>query len=174
MELFYDLVFVFAVSQLSHHLLEHLTWRGAAETVVLLAGVFGTWAYTSLVATLLDIERDITRWMVLIVMGLGLYMNAAIPGAFEDRAWAFVVPLLVTLFFVAGVTAAAGRTEALREHFRRTLVWMVVAAPLWIVGACVESESRLWWWATVSWASTRTTWWSGCGCSSSSCWARPC
>ncbi|MFI8363619.1 low temperature requirement protein A [Streptomyces sp. NPDC085612] len=36
MELFYDLVFVFSVSQLSHHLLEHLDWRGAAETAVLL------------------------------------------------------------------------------------------------------------------------------------------
>jgi low temperature requirement protein LtrA len=32
LELFFDLVFVFAVSQLSHHLLDHLSWRGAAET----------------------------------------------------------------------------------------------------------------------------------------------
>ena len=32
LELVFDLVFVFAVSQLSRHLLEHLTWRGAAET----------------------------------------------------------------------------------------------------------------------------------------------
>ena len=34
-ELFFDLVFVFAVSQLSHHLLEHQTWQGAIETLVL-------------------------------------------------------------------------------------------------------------------------------------------
>ncbi|WP_329201572.1 MULTISPECIES: low temperature requirement protein A [unclassified Streptomyces] len=39
LELFYDLVFVFAVSQLSHHLLEHLTRRGSAETAVLLVAV---------------------------------------------------------------------------------------------------------------------------------------
>lgn len=32
LELFFDLVFVFAISQLSAHLLEHLTWRGVAET----------------------------------------------------------------------------------------------------------------------------------------------
>ncbi|WP_330237228.1 low temperature requirement protein A [Streptomyces sp. NBC_00566] len=47
LELFHDLVLVFAVSQLSHHLLEHLTWRGAAETAVLLVAVFGTWVYIS-------------------------------------------------------------------------------------------------------------------------------
>jgi low temperature requirement protein LtrA len=44
LELFFDLVFVFAVSQLSHHLLEHLDWRGAAETGVLLVGIFGVWS----------------------------------------------------------------------------------------------------------------------------------
>ncbi|MGV9341101.1 low temperature requirement protein A [Streptomyces sp. NPDC003688] len=158
LELFYDLVFVFAVSQLSHHLLEHLTWRGAAQTAVLLVGVFGTWAYTSMVATLLDIDRAVTRWMVLIVMGLGLYMNAAIPAAFADRAWAFMVPLLVILFFVAGVTATAGHSEGLREHFRRTLVWITVAAPLWIVGACVGSGPRLWWWAAAALIDVTGTW----------------
>jgi hypothetical protein len=47
LELFFNLVFVFAVSQLSHHFLEHLTWRGAAETLVMLIAVFGVWAYTS-------------------------------------------------------------------------------------------------------------------------------
>ncbi|BDH05669.1 low temperature requirement protein A [Streptomyces seoulensis] len=150
LELFYDLVFVFAVSQLSHHLLEHLNGRGAAETAVLLVAVFGTWVFISFEATFLDIDRSVTRWMVVIAMGLGLYMNAALPAAFADRQWAFVVPLLATLFFAAGVTAAAGRGEALREHFRRTLVWMAMAAPLWIVGACAGSGPRLWWWLAAA------------------------
>ncbi|MER5502810.1 low temperature requirement protein A [Streptomyces sp. NPDC002561] len=158
LELFYDLVFVFAVSQLSHHLLEHLTWRGAAETAVLLVAVFGTWAYTSYEATLLDVHRDVTRWMIVIVMGLGLFMNAAIPGAFADRAWAFVIPLLAILFFAGAVTALAGRTDALREHFRRTLVWMALSAPLWIVGAAVSSGSRLWWWAAAALIDLTGTW----------------
>ncbi|MFB7853212.1 low temperature requirement protein A [Streptomyces sp. NPDC056053] len=158
LELFYDLVFVFAVSQLSHHLLEYLTWRGVAETAVLLVAVFGTWAYTSYEATLLDVHRDVTRWMIVIVMGLGLFMNAAIPGAFADRAWAFVIPLLAILFFAGAVTALAGRTDALREHFRRTLVWMALSAPLWIVGAAVSSGSRLWWWAAAALIDLTGTW----------------
>ena len=51
LELFFDLVFIFAVSQLSHHLLDELSWRGAAETLVLLIAVFGVWSGTSFEAT---------------------------------------------------------------------------------------------------------------------------
>ncbi|MFF9425530.1 low temperature requirement protein A [Streptomyces sp. NPDC014746] len=158
LELFYDLVFVFAVSQLSHQLLEHLTWRGAGETAVLLVAVFGTWAYTSYEATLLDVQRAVTRWMIVVVMGLGLFMNAAIPGAFDDRARAFVIPLLAVLLFAGAVTAVAGRGEALREHFRRTLVWIAASAPLWIVGASVGSGPRLWWWAAAALIDLTGTW----------------
>ncbi|WP_037862209.1 low temperature requirement protein A [Streptomyces sp. NRRL S-340] len=46
LELFYDLVFVFAVSKPSHHLPEHQDGRGARETAVLLVAVFGTWTCT--------------------------------------------------------------------------------------------------------------------------------
>jgi low temperature requirement protein LtrA len=158
LELFYDLVFVFAVSQPSHHLLEHLTWRGAAETAVLLVAVFGTWAYTSYEATFLDIHRDVTRWMVVVVMGLGLFMNSAISHAFGDRGWAFAVPLLLILLFAGTVTALASRTDALREHFRRTLVWLMVSAPLWIVGAVVGPGPRLWWWAAAALVDLTGTW----------------
>ncbi|MEU9064910.1 low temperature requirement protein A [Streptomyces sp. NPDC048430] len=158
LELFYDLVFVFAVSQLSHHLFEHQDWRGAGETAVLLVAVFGTWAYTSYEATLLDVHRTVTRWMIVIVMGLGLFMNSAIPNAFDDRAWLFVIALLLILFLASAVTALAGRTDTLREHFRRTLVWLAASTPLWIVGAAVGSETRLWWWAAAALVDLTGTW----------------
>ena len=61
LELFFDLVFVLAVGQLTHHLIEHLTWRGAAETLVALIAVCGVWAFTTFEVTLLDIERRGTR-----------------------------------------------------------------------------------------------------------------
>jgi low temperature requirement protein LtrA len=96
LELFFDLVFVFAVVQLSHHLLEHLTWAGAAETAVLLVAVYCVWAYTSFEATLLNVEAARQKWTVLAVMLLGLIMNSAIGSAFTDNPWAFVVPLLIS------------------------------------------------------------------------------
>ncbi|MBO2465369.1 low temperature requirement protein A [Actinomadura violacea] len=158
LELFFDLVFVFAVSQLSHHLLEHLSWRGAAQAAVLLVAVFGAWAYTSFEATLLDIDRRATRWMIVIAMGLGLFMNAAISHAFTDRAWAFVAPLLLILFFGAGVTAVTVPAADLRGHYRRLLVWTTASAPLWIAGALVDPGPRLWWWTAAALIDLTGTW----------------
>ena len=53
-ELFFDLVFVFAVTQLSHSLLEHLTPLGALQTALLLMAVWWVWIYTSWVTNWLD------------------------------------------------------------------------------------------------------------------------
>jgi low temperature requirement protein LtrA len=82
LELFSTWVFVFAVSQLSHHLLDHLSWCGAAETLVLLIAVFGIWSGTSFEATLLHVTRSHARWLLLAVMLVGLFLNAAIADAF--------------------------------------------------------------------------------------------
>ncbi|HEY6697007.1 MAG TPA: low temperature requirement protein A, partial [Acidimicrobiales bacterium] len=46
-ELFFDLVYVFAITELSHHLLADLTWEGAAEAAFLLCAVYWAWNYTT-------------------------------------------------------------------------------------------------------------------------------
>ncbi len=74
LELFFDLVFVFGVSQLSHHLLHGFSWRGAAETLVMLVAILPVWSYTSWAATMIRADRSRTRWMVLTVMLVGLFM----------------------------------------------------------------------------------------------------
>ncbi|MEV6702912.1 low temperature requirement protein A [Streptomyces sp. NPDC051453] len=158
LELFFDLVFVFAVSQLSHHLLEHLSWRGAAETAVLLVAVFGIWAFTSFEATMLDIGRPRTRLAVVVVMGMGLFMNAQISRAFTTNSWAFAIPLLMILLGVQTLAAVAAPSPELRRHFRRALAWTSVSAPLWVVGAAVESGPRLWWWGAAAVIDLIGTW----------------
>ncbi|MFC9735760.1 low temperature requirement protein A [Streptomyces roseolus] len=158
LELFFDLVFVFAVSQLAHHLVEHLTWRGAAETGVLLIAVFGTWAFTSFEATLLDIDRPRTRFTVITVMGLGLFMNAAISRAFAGNAWMFVVPLLIIMVGVQALAAFTGPSPAFRRHYQRGLVWTAGSAPLWVVGATQSPEPRLWWWGAAALIDVTGTW----------------
>lgn len=47
LELFYDLVFVFAITQVSHLLLEHLTWTGVLQSLILLLAVYWSWNYTT-------------------------------------------------------------------------------------------------------------------------------
>lgn len=128
-ELFFDLVFVFALSQLSHHLLVRLSWRGAAETAVLLCAVFGVWAYTSFQATVLGPERRKVQPPLLLVMFLVLGMNASIGHAFADGGWVFVVPLLACQFGYGALTMRTAPVAGLREHFGRMLVWFTGTAP---------------------------------------------
>jgi low temperature requirement protein LtrA len=150
LELFFDLVFVFAVSQLSHHLLAHPTWRGAAETLVLLIAVFGVWAFTSFEATLLRAGRLRTGGMLLAVMLGGFFMNAGVGNAFGAGGAAFVAPLLVVQVGRSLWAIRAAPTGMLREHYTRLLGWIVASAPLWLAGAAADPAARLRWWAPAA------------------------
>jgi len=143
-------VFVFAVSQLSQHLLTHLSWRGAAETLVLLLAVFTVWFSTSWSATMIRADQSRTLWMMLTVMLLGLFMNASVTRAFTTSGWAFVVPLLLIQLGRAVWTLTNSTDVVFREHYYRTLLWLIATAPLWIAGAAVSPETRLLWWALAA------------------------
>ncbi len=147
MELFFDLVFAFALSQLSSHLLTHLSWRGAAETLVMLVAVYAAWFTTSWSATIISADQTRTRWLMLTVMLLGLFMNAAITRAFIVSGWAFVIPMLVIQLGRTVWTLVNAADPVLREHYVRTLLWLIATTPLWISGASVDTEARLLWWA---------------------------
>ena len=57
LELFFDLVYVFAIGQLSHHLLEHVDLRTGAETVIMTLAVMYAWYMTAWGANWLDPDR---------------------------------------------------------------------------------------------------------------------
>lgn len=63
-ELFFDLVYVFAVTQLSHQLLHHLTFNGVAQTLVLWFAVWLGWQYTCWVTNWFDPETFQIRGML--------------------------------------------------------------------------------------------------------------
>jgi low temperature requirement protein LtrA len=149
LELFFDLVYVFAVSQLSHYLLQHQTWTGAAETFVLFVAVFAVWLQTTWTAVALDINRRPVQSMLIVVMFLGLYMNAAIGSAFEDSPWIFVVPYLVINLGRDAWLLTANPRGFLRDHYQRMMVWTVVAGVPWILGAA-DHEHRLAWWGLAA------------------------
>src|SRR5215510_4295539 len=84
-ELFFDLVFVFAITQLSHSLLEHFTALGALQTTLLLMAVWWVWIYTSWVTNWLDPEKTPVRLMLFALMLAGLVLSTSIPQAFESK-----------------------------------------------------------------------------------------
>ena len=150
LELFFDLVFAFALSQLSQHLATHLSWRGAAETVVMLSAIFAVWFTTSWSATMIRVNQSRTRWLVLVVMMLGLFMNASVTRAFTTSGWAFVFPFLLIQLGRTIWTLVNSTDKVLREHYYRTLLWVIATTPLWIAGAAMSPEARVLWWALAA------------------------
>jgi low temperature requirement protein LtrA len=150
LELFFDLVFVFAVSQLSQHLRAHLSWRGAVETLVLLRAVYAVWYSTSWAATMIPADQPRTQWMMLAVTLLGLFMNASLTGAFSTSGSAFVIPLLLIQLGRTFWTLVNSADAVFRGHFFRTLLWFVATSPLWVAGAAVNPETRLLCWALAA------------------------
>ncbi|WP_425428673.1 low temperature requirement protein A [Streptomyces yerevanensis] len=158
LELFFDLVYVFAIGQLSHRLLVHPTWIGAAQALVLYLAVYAAWAYTTWAVTLVPAENPRTRRMLLAVMLTGLFMNAAIPRAFGDAGWVFVATFLLIHIGRTVWLLTVGLDPVNQEHFLRVLVWFVGAAPLWLIGAAVDGGARLTWWAAAILVELASTW----------------
>jgi low temperature requirement protein LtrA len=147
-ELFFDLVFVFAVTQLSHSLIEHFTLAGAVQTLLLMLAVWWVWIYTTWVTNWLDPDRLSVRLLLLALMLLGLILSASIPKAFESRGLAFAgayVSMQVgrTLFFIWAVKGYSGMVR----NFQRILVWLAMAGVFWIAGGLLEGGARLGLWA---------------------------
>ena len=78
-ELFFDLVFVFAVTQLSHTLLHHFTPLGAVQVTLLFLAVWWVWVYTTWVTNWLDPDRTPVRILLFLLMLGGLVLSTTIP-----------------------------------------------------------------------------------------------
>ncbi len=142
-ELFFDLVYVFAIGLLSHHLLEHVDLRTGAETVILSLAVIYAWSATAWGANWLDPERPPVKLLLVGLMFASLLMSVAIPDAFGDRAWLFVTGYLLLMLGRATFLIVALRGRAQGEHFVNDLVWGLLTGCLWIAGAIVDGDARL-------------------------------
>jgi low temperature requirement protein LtrA len=148
-ELFFDLVFVFAVTQLSHGLLEHLTPLGVAQTAVMMVAVWWAWIDTAWITNWLDPERPPVRLALFALMLAGLVAAASIPKAFEDRAVSFALAYIAMQVIRDGFMLWALRRHDTGNYtnFLRISSWHLAAMPLWIAGCYVESQTRLVLWA---------------------------
>ncbi len=143
MELFFDLVYVFAVTQLSHLLLDHLDLRGALQTGLLLLAVWWAWVYTAWATNWFDPNQRPVRVMMIGVMVASLIMSAVIPEAFTERGLLFAGAYVAmqigrTSFVIWGM----GPRPPLRRNFQRILVWHVGSGILWIAGGLVSGTTR--------------------------------
>ena len=146
-ELFFDLIFVFAVTQISHTLLAHLTPLGAVQAAMMTAAVWWAWIYTSWVTNWLDPNRVPVRIALFALMGAGLLLSTSLPEAFGAKGLWFALAFVAiqvgrTLFMLWAVRADA----VLRPNFLRILCWLCLSGVFWIAGGLTDGQTRLWLW----------------------------
>jgi low temperature requirement protein LtrA len=146
-ELYFDLVYAFSITQLSHHLLSQPTWEGAWQTLVLLGAVWLVWVYTAWVTNWLDPQRLPVRLLLLALMLISLLFSAALPEAFGASGLLVAITFVVmqvgrTLFVVVAL-----RGDRLQRNFERILAWSIASGCLWIVGAFLPVGMRQIVWA---------------------------
>jgi low temperature requirement protein LtrA len=141
-ELFFDLVYVFAVTQLSHYLLDHPTVTGALQAGLLLVMVWLVWSYTTWVTNWLDPDRMAVRLLLVVLMLISLAMAVSLPRAFEDLGlWVgggYAIQQIGRSVFMV----IALRGHPLQVNFERILAWCVVSGSLAVAGGLVHGSAR--------------------------------
>ncbi|MFI6846899.1 low temperature requirement protein A [Kitasatospora sp. NPDC050467] len=144
-ELYFDLVFVFAITQVSGLLHHHHDWAGVAQALVVFVPVYWCWVGTTVQANIRDVDTPRDRIGILGVGLAGLFMALAVPGAYEGRGvllgagyWAARVVLLVMLIRVPGVW---------RGPYG---VGVLVSGPLLVVGGLLPEGPRMVLWSLAA------------------------
>jgi low temperature requirement protein LtrA len=148
-ELFFDLVFVFAITQISHTLLAHFTLPGALQVTVLFLAVWWVWVFTSWITNWLNPEKTPVRLLLFAMMLGGLVLSTSIPRSFDERGLWFAVAYAAmqvgkTIFLWLSTPASRPRT---RMNAIRIAAWLSTSAIFWIAGGLAEGQSRLALWA---------------------------
>lgn len=149
-ELFYDLVFVFAVTQLATYLAANLTPEGAIRAAVLFVAVWWLWINTTWATNRLDPDAAPLRFAMFALMGASFVLSMALPRAFEDRALAFALPYVLmqvgrSLLSAYSLASHGERAEA-RTSLRQA-IWFALSGALWMGGALAEADARINLWA---------------------------
>ncbi len=142
LELFFDLVFVFALFRLSQDLLTHLSWTGALQTLVLLLPVLYFWFSAARFTGLFDPRHPLIQLLIMSIMFGTLVVAAATPEAF-GRKGLFFAGVYVTLRFGAlAAVILVLRDQEAQLHAARILFWAGISAVPWIAGAFLHGWAR--------------------------------
>jgi len=147
LELFFDLVFVFAFTQVTALILEDTTPRGFARAALVLAMVWWAWSAYAWMTNAIDVENTVTRLIVFGAMVAGFFMALAVPDAFQDEAAWFAVAYFVVRILNSALYAWGVRDDpAVLRAVARLSPWFLVAAVVALAGGFVDPDYRSWVW----------------------------
>jgi low temperature requirement protein LtrA len=111
LELFFDLVFVFAITQVTTLLSKDPTWAGLLRGLIVLAALWWAWAAYAWLTNTLNPEEGLVRIAMFVVMGAMLVCALAVPEAFGDHGVIFGVAYLVVRVMHLALYSLAARGD---------------------------------------------------------------
>jgi low temperature requirement protein LtrA len=147
LELFFDLVFVLALTQCTEVMVERPSWAGVGQAMLLLGLLWWAWVGYAWLTSVLDPEEGSVRLMMFAAMGAFLVAALAVPQAFDDEAMTLALALVAFRVAHIGLFWLASRGEAeLRHSVAGLAVSSALAGGLVVVGALVSGDAREWIW----------------------------
>jgi low temperature requirement protein LtrA len=144
LELFLDLVFVFAITQVTSLLADDPTWGGVLRGMLVLAALWWAWTVYAWLTSALDVDEGGVRLVMLASMGTMFGVALAVPGAFGDDAVLFgVAYLLVRLLHLALSLIVSRDDPDRRGAILRFAPTAILGASLLVLAGFLEGDERL-------------------------------
>jgi low temperature requirement protein LtrA len=150
LELFFDLVFVFAITQVTSFLSHNPTTGGLLRGLLLLGMLWWAWSAYAWLTNTLDPEEGAVRLAVLAAAGAMLVVSLAAPGAFGSDGVIFGVAYFVVRALYLVLYTIAGRGD--RDLFRavmRIVPTAILGAALLVVAGFLDGSAQLALWGAA-------------------------
>jgi low temperature requirement protein LtrA len=142
LELFFDLVFVFALTQVTALMSEDPTWGGLGRGMLVLSALWWAWGAYAWLTNYVAAEEDVVRLLILAVMGAFLIAALAVPEAFGDDALVFGVAYAAARWLHIFIFAEANEDVDARDAIRRLARTAIPAPALLIVAAFLDGTAQ--------------------------------
>jgi low temperature requirement protein LtrA len=147
LELFFDLVFVFALTQVTQLMSNHPTWTGLGQGLLVLAALWWAWGAYAWLTNYIAAEEDRERLLMFAVMGAFLVAALAVPNAFGDDALLFAVAYAVARWLHIFIFAEANEDLDAAEAIRRLARTALPAPALLIAASFLDGPAQALLWA---------------------------
>ncbi len=144
LELFFDLVFVFAITQVTSLLSHDATWSGVLHGMLVLGALWWAWTGYAWLTSTMDVDEGGVRLAMLAAMGAMLVAALAVPGAFADDAVLFGGTYLLVRLLHIVLYAIVGRDDPdLLGAVLRFAPTSIVGASLLVLAGFLEGDARI-------------------------------
>jgi low temperature requirement protein LtrA len=144
LELFFDLTFVFAMTQVTSLLADEPTWPGVLRGMLVLAALWWAWSVYAWLTSAIDVDEGGVRLVMLAATGAMFGVALAVPGAFGDDALLFGLAYLLVRVLHLVLSAVVGRDDPARmSALARFAPTALIGSCLIVLAAFVDGDARI-------------------------------